>query len=99
MKSILQFLAGAFVGLMILWSINLIAPVETQYSYFKPQFTFTEGWQFKINRQVESEKELYQGACNSRWISCYYIMKSEELKPFEGVGSLEGDVVLGYDGQ
>lgn len=77
MKSVFQFLAGAVVGFLILWTINFIAPVETQYSYFKPQFTFTNGWQFKINRQVNSEAELYEGVCNSRWFECYYIIKNE----------------------
>lgn len=84
MKSIFQFLAGVFVGFIIIWVINFISPVETQYSYFKPQFTFQEGWQFKISRQVDSEMELYQGACNSRWINCYYIMKPEHLDSLEG---------------
>lgn len=91
MKSVLQFLAGSFVGLILLWCINFIAPVETQYSYFKPQFTFSEGWQIKINRQVDSEAELYQGACNSSWLNCYYIMRPEHLD------SLDGDVVIQYD--
>ncbi len=93
MKTILQFLAGTVVGFFLIWTINFISPVETQYSYFKPQFTFTEGWQIKINHQVDSEAELYQDSCNRSWISCYYIMKPEQLN------SLEGDVVIDYDRQ
>lgn len=93
MKSVFQFSAGLFVGFILVWGLNFISPVETQYSYFKPQFTFSDGWQIKINRQVDSEAELYEGACNSRWINCYFIMRPEQLD------SLEGDVVINYDHQ